>query len=255
MPDKDSQLSVRYNEYGEKCIYYEEVTVTKTHDRGIADKNRDRKQVWIYPNNDNVDRCPVRLISKYLSLCPETYFKKENFYLQSLQKPTPKHWYGGQVVDQNTLSKVIKKMMEKAEIAGHFTNHSARQTGGTRLFQAGIDRKLVKESTGHCSDAVNKYQITSHERHREMANVLACNGQGNMKGKSSADDEESVQKEVKTLEVKSNSVMVKGPEDKDIAQVDDVINVSNLVFKIINQSKAKGQGKTTIKIEIEICHE
>ena len=33
-------------------------------------------------------------------------------------------------------------MMEKAEIAGYFTDHSARRTGGTHLFQVGIDRKL-----------------------------------------------------------------------------------------------------------------
>ena len=109
---------------------------------------------------------------KYLSLCPETYFKKENFYLKSLTKPTPKQWYGREVIGTNTLSKVVKKMMEKAEIDGFFTNHSARCTGGTRLFQAGIDRKLVKEATGHTSDAVDKYQITSHEQRKAMSEIL-----------------------------------------------------------------------------------
>ena len=45
--------------------------------------------------------------------------------------------------------------MEKANILGFFTNHSLRCNSGTRLFQSGVDRKLIKESTGHCSDAVD----------------------------------------------------------------------------------------------------
>ena len=38
--------------------------------------------------------------------------------------------------------------METAGIVGFYTNHSARCTGGTRLFRAGMQRKLVKETTG-----------------------------------------------------------------------------------------------------------
>ena len=41
MPYKDSQLSVHYNDFGEKCIFYHEDTVTKTHDGGLSDKNRE----------------------------------------------------------------------------------------------------------------------------------------------------------------------------------------------------------------------
>ena len=125
MPGKPSQLSVRLNEFGEKCILYKEDSVTKTHDGGLNDMNRDRKEVWIFPNKNNINRCPVRLILKYLSLCPKNYVKKPNFYLRTLQKHTPVQWYGEQVVDTQTLSKVIKNLMENAEIEGYFTNHSA----------------------------------------------------------------------------------------------------------------------------------
>ena len=71
-------------------------------------------------------------------------------------------------------------MMKTAEIEGYFTNHSARRTGSTRLFQAGVDRKLVKEATGHHSDAVDKYQLTSHEQRRHMSNILAKKPQGSL---------------------------------------------------------------------------
>ena len=82
---------------------------------------RDRKTVWVYPNLGNCNRGPVRLIEKYLALCPQ-YFKKANFYLQSLQKSTPTQWYGEQAIGQNTISKVVKNMKD-AGIEGFFTNH------------------------------------------------------------------------------------------------------------------------------------
>ena len=52
-------------------------------------------------------------------------------------------------------------MIKTTEIERYFTYHSTRHTGSTQLFQAGVDRKLVKEITGHRSGAVDKYQITS----------------------------------------------------------------------------------------------
>ena len=63
-------------------------------------------------------------------------------------------------------------MVKKAKIEGFFTNHSLRRSGGTRLFRAGVDRKLVKEFTGHCSDAVDAYQVTSFEQRKHMSNVV-----------------------------------------------------------------------------------
>ena len=118
-----------------------------------------------------MNKCPVRLTQKYLSLCPD-YVKKSNFYLRSLEKPTPKQWYTEQVMGLQTLSKVIGLIMEKEEFFGFFTNHSARRTGGTRLFRAGVQRKLVKECTGHRSDAVDKYQITSDEQREQLCKII-----------------------------------------------------------------------------------
>ena len=139
-PEKKGQLMFVLNSKGVRCILYCEDSVTKTHKGGLNDMHFDRKTCWIYPNLGNPPHCPVRLIEKYLKLCPKIA-KKPNFYLQSLQRPTPTQWYRVQVVGQNTISKVVKTLMEKANIQGFFTNHSARRTGGTRLFRAGVQRK------------------------------------------------------------------------------------------------------------------
>ena len=114
MPNQKSQFSFVSNPKGVRCIVYHEDQVTKTHDGGLKDMHRERKVVWIYPNQGNSSRCPVRLIEKYLNLCPK-YHKKSNFYLQSLAKPTPMQWYGQQVVGQHTIAKVVQNLMKMQE--------------------------------------------------------------------------------------------------------------------------------------------
>ena len=73
----------------------------------------------------------------------------------------------------NSIYKVIKTMLSDARIDGYFTGHSLRRSGTTRLFQAGIDRNIVKEIMGHCSDAVDAYQVTSAEQKCNVSHVIA----------------------------------------------------------------------------------
>ena len=67
------------------------------------------------------------------------------------------------MIGVNTISKVTVKLMETTKIFGFFTNHSLIWSWDMRLFRAGMDRKPVKETTRHCSDAVDLYQITGCE--------------------------------------------------------------------------------------------
>ena len=133
---------------------------------------RDRKVVWVYPNTIQPECCTVMLVDKYVSLCPGDFTKKDNFYLQSKIKPNPACWYTREVLGENTIGKVIGSMMEAARYQGFYSGHSLRRSGGTRLFQAGVQRKLVKEVTGHLSDAVDKYQITSDKQQATMSKIL-----------------------------------------------------------------------------------
>ena len=249
-PGQKGQLTFMSNPKGVRCLVYQEDCVTKTHDGGLKDIKHERKLVWIYPNAANINRCPVRLIDKYLSLCPKIT-RKQNFYLQSLQKPTPTQWYSVQVVGENTISKVVKKLMEQAGIEGFFTNHSARRTGGTRLFRAGVQRKLVKEATGHASDAIDKYQITSDAQHEMMSKIIAG-------------PQVDVVKECEALETppvtshsNDNDASVTISQDKSVGESTKTkVNQEN-VGEVINSiiKSHKGNGKTRIKIEIEISHE
>ena len=49
-------------------------------------------------------------------------------------------------------------MMAKAGIKGYFTNHSLRATAMSGLCQEGVDDKLIREATGHRSEALRSLQ-------------------------------------------------------------------------------------------------
>ena len=214
---------------------------------GLNDMRKERKIAWIYPSENPV-RCPVRLTKKYLSLCPPLYLKK-NFYLKALTKTKPSQWYAKQVVGQNTLGKVVKQMMKEAEIEGFFTNHSLRRTGSTRLFQAGIDRKLIKEATGHTSDAVDAYQVISDKQREEMSRIIA------MKPVESSQNVTIVRasdaKNAKTDEV--NVTMDDGSRVSCDCCGKGHSNVTSVIDQIMSNVSKKG--KSVIKINIEIHNE
>ena len=128
----------------------------------------------MYPST-NINRCPVRLVDKYMGLCPpvDQKVKKRNFYLRSLTRTTPACWYSTRVLGVHSIKKTVGQLLKSADLDGFFSNHSLRRSSTTRLFQAGIDRKLIKEFTGHISDTVDKYQITSDAQRQKLSEVIA----------------------------------------------------------------------------------
>ena len=243
-PLEKSQISFEQSESGQECLVYREDSVTKTHDGGLNDMRKERKIAWIFPSQD-ILRCPVRLTKKYLALCPP-FFAKNNFYLKALTKTRPSQWYANQVVGQNTLGKVVKELMNAVEIEGFFTNHSLRRTGSTRLFQAGVDRKLIKEATGHTSDAVDAYQVTSDQQREAMSKIIA----------GPKAPEQVLESD------KSNSIANK--EAKSDLNVDlslgssrecscNARKVGTVIDQIVNSVSRKG--KSVVKISIEIHNE
>ena len=245
-PTKKSQFKFERNEKGVRCIVYNEDTTTKTNDGGISSLKNDRKVVWINPNS-NINRCPVRLIDKYLSLLPpvKNENSKHNFYLRSMERPNPAQWYTTRVVGLNTLKKTIGQLLKNAKLDGYFTNHSLRRTGTTRLFQAGVDRKLLKEFTGHRSDAVDKYAITSHDQRTEMSNILAGNS------KSLKSSNMSVPLETVTVE---NVIPKETPSTcscnckTNQLKTGEAKKVGDMITEIVTSRKSS---KTVVKIEIE----
>ena len=240
-PDEESQIKFdRIN--GKRCFVYKEDTVSKTHDGGLADMKNDRKEVVVFPNED-FDRDPVRLVDKYLGLCPPQYVKK-NFYLQSLRKPTPATWYGYQVVGEKSIGKIVSDLMASAGYKGYFTGHSLRRSGTTRLSNAGVPTKIIKECTGHRSDAVNKYLVTSAHQKEACSRIVS--------GKSTASSTVSIPPKMPDLSDinKCNEPTVHKSVRDEACKNCGESNVGNIVSDILKCVSKNGKAK--IKIEIEV---
>ena len=137
---------------------------------------------------------------------------------------------------------------DKAGIEGFFTNHSLHRSGATHLFQAGVDRKLVKEYTGHTSDAIDKYQITSDEQCEKLNSVIS----GEIKHKKGEQSNVEIDQNTCNLEV---SVTNKTPFDeqgcvcmKRNVKMYETEEVGKLIMDILKTKKAKN---TIIKLQIE----
>ena len=189
-----------------------------------------------------------------MSLCPP-YHTKKNFYLKSLMKPKPTQWYGNQVVGQNSLAGVVKVLMEEAGIEGFFTNHSLRRTGGTRLFHTGVDRKLVKEATGHSSDSIDAYQITSENQSQMLSEIIAKPPSATVsKGyELNVKLQENCEKEQKEKETSLSDVTFNGNKVGACNCQCNVgkLNVAQIVSEIMKGGK---RGKTVIKLSVEISN-
>ena len=52
------------------------------------------------------------------------------------------------------------------------TSHSLRVTCATALFQHGVDEKLIRDRTGHRSNALFKYEKASKEQISNVSRIL-----------------------------------------------------------------------------------
>ena len=212
---------------------------------------KERKIVWVYPT-ENKMHCPVRLVEKYMNLCPavSVKMKKLNFYLRTLEKPTPVQWYGEQVVGLNTIRKVVGNLLKSANLDGFFTNHSLRHSGTSRLFQSGIDKKIIKEYTGHHSNALHAYETNSNEQRKELSNVISGELHVDKKQKSESIDIPKYNFEFSVVENASNKCMGCSCSKREI-RVDEAEKIGEMIKQII---EGKARAKATIKLEIKFDH-
>ena len=162
--------------------------------------------------------------------------------MRSLERVTPAQWYGEQVVGLNTLKKTIKFLAENANLEGFFTNHSLCRSGTTRLFQAGIDRKLIKEYTGHSSDAIDKYQVTSHEQRKKLSEVIG--GQTDAK---SVEKQEEVECQFE-FSVGESQKNVQCSCKNKVVNVNEFDKIGQMIGNILEKKKGR---KAIVKLAIE----
>ena len=155
---------------GEVFIRYTKDIGLKTNKGGIKHRKIKPKQVDMYASL-NPERCPIRIILRYLSLLPKTR-SCDAFYLQPRCKYFRKSWFLNRPAGVNRLRNVVKDVCEKAKLPGFYTNNSLRSTSATKLYQNNIDEQLIQEIMGHRSLAVRSYKRTSDPQRKFASKCL-----------------------------------------------------------------------------------
>ena len=173
----DSQINIVKLD-GKDALVYREFQ-SKTRQGGISDRGNFSPRVSYAFCSGVRSRCFVELFRKYLFLGPPGNFSWPKFYVQTDAKwqPGSDYWYTNRPVGKNTLAKYIQSMMDAAGIEGYFRNHSTRKSTCTCLFQKGVDPQLIKEQTGHKSEAIMRYKksnLAMKKQVSDMLSVLPC---------------------------------------------------------------------------------
>ena len=70
-----------------------------------------------------------------------------------------------QHVGINMLKSILSELSEKAGLDMHYSNHSLRTTAVTRMFNSGIEEKVIAGNSEHRSTkALQYYERTSQEQ-------------------------------------------------------------------------------------------
>ena len=166
----DSQFEFLDNNGTGVFLRYTEDAGLKTNKGGLKQKNVDRKVVDVYPTS-NVERCPVRILMKYLSMLPRNRRCKA-LYLRPRKKYSQRSWFLDSAVGANTLREVVKTVCELGKLPGYYTNHSLRSSSATRMYRNGVEEQLIMEITGHKSSAVRSYKRTCDSQRKFASNVI-----------------------------------------------------------------------------------
>ena len=111
-------------------------------------------------------------------------------------------------VGKGTLAAYTAELLEAAGIPGDYSNHSLRHTTVIRLHCRNVGKQLIKEQTGHCYNAAERYAKTSMKQKEKVSDLLNVLPKGVQKvNKDNSDDEENVSPKQSTKEGPKNNVV------------------------------------------------
>ncbi|XP_015747425.1 PREDICTED: uncharacterized protein LOC107327185 [Acropora digitifera] len=155
---KKTMLALRKTPAGEE--YYEvsnergAVLATKNHQGGLDDPD-DESNGKIFERSGS-KRCPVKLISKYLSHLNQessNLFQRPASPCKSFNPAKDEEWFSSVPLGHNSLENMLRAMTSRAGIQPYLTNYSIRATTVTVLSAANYESRDIKAITGHQNEA------------------------------------------------------------------------------------------------------
>ena len=118
----------------------------------------------------------MELFRKYLFLGPRGSYHWPRFYVQNRSKLGAR----GRLLTHQQASgqkhfvgRVYRRYDEEGGFKATLKNHSMRKSTCTRLFRKGVDLQLIKEKTGHKSEAVMLYKKSNSTAKTEVSDMLS----------------------------------------------------------------------------------
>ena len=71
------------------------------------------------------------------------------------------------------------------------TNHSLRATGTSAMFHAGVPEKIIRDVTGHRSNALHLYERPTQQQKQEVSKILV-QGKQSFSGKENIPESEQI---------------------------------------------------------------
>ena len=159
-------------ELGSNFIKFQE-NCCKTFHGGVSDLKYIPRTVKHICHEEGVKRepCLVETYRLYIGL-EEVFAKNGNAFYYKASRA--KFGFEKVPVGINTLNKVLPDLCEAAGVKRK-TAHCLRVTCASSLFNAGIEKKLKREGTGHRSKALLKYEEPSEENKGKVSYLLGPN--------------------------------------------------------------------------------
>jgi hypothetical protein len=127
------------------------------------------KQVISFNDEQHPERSLLHLHQIYREKRRE--ISSNRFYLRPLNGNSKK-WYSNQVMGLHSLEQIVPTLCREAGFSGQFTMHSMRSSCATRLYGAGVNEQIIREITGHRSNALKTYQRTSNEQLQNASKII-----------------------------------------------------------------------------------
>jgi integrase len=159
-------------EIGTNFIRFE--NVSKTYYGGLSDLKyipRVVKHVC-YEIGAKHERCLVDIYRLYIRLVQTVAKQCQAFYFRP---STKKFGYEKSLVGINTLNKMLPEMCQAVGVRRK-TTHSLRVTCSSSLFNVGVEEKIIRQRTGHRSDAaIFHYEKPTEENIAKVSAILGPN--------------------------------------------------------------------------------
>ncbi|XP_031573097.1 zinc finger MYM-type protein 4-like [Actinia tenebrosa] len=155
-----------------ESVTYDE-SVSKTYHGGLKDlkyKPRVVKHVCCAGKDANHQPCLVNCFATYMEKIKHLAKNIDAFYFKP-NANTQDNTFCRSPVGINTLNKILPNLCEEAGMERK-TSHCLRITCASRLFQNQVDEKLIRDRTGHRSNALLKYEKSSLQQETVVSNLL-----------------------------------------------------------------------------------